>query len=298
MIFETHAHYDDAAFDNDREALLLSMEQNGIGPIVNVGADLESCETTLALSRKYPFIYAALGVHPSGTAELNEETLKRLTVLIHENKIRKCDKKSCNNGASINRSGNGSTNNRVNVNDSNNSSNDCPSGKVVAVGEIGLDYYWDEPAREIQKKWFEKQLLMAGELQLPVIIHSREAAKDTYDIIKAFCAKKQGGIIHCYSYSKELAREYLNDGFLFGIGGVVTFQNAKKLKEAVEYLPLENIVLETDCPYLAPVPNRGRRNSSLNLPYIVQEISRIKGIEKERVIEITRNNAEKLFFHS
>lgn len=258
MIFETHAHYDDEAFNEDRNELLLSMEKNGIGTIVNIGADIESCKTTLELSRKYPFIYAALGVHPSGTGELNEELLTWLSGVIRENTVK-------------------------------------TGGKTVAVGEIGLDYYWNEPEKEVQKKWFERQLAMAKEVELPVVIHSREAAKDTYDIMKALHAEETGGIVHCYSYSKELARDFLNMGFLFGIGGVVTFQNAKKLKEVVEYLPMESIVLETDSPYLAPVPNRGKRNSSLNLPYVVQEISKIKGIEEERIIEITEANAGKLF---
>lgn len=258
MIFETHAHYDDEAFNEDRNELLLSMEKNGIGTIVNIGADIESCKTTLELSRKYPFIYAALGVHPSGTGELNEELLTWLSGIIRENTVK-------------------------------------AGGKVAAVGEIGLDYYWNEPEKEVQKKWFERQLEMAKEAELPIVIHSREAAKDTYDIMKAFHAEETGGIVHCYSYSKELARNFLNMGFLFGIGGVVTFQNAKKLKEVVEYLPMESIVLETDSPYLAPVPNRGKRNSSLNLPYVVQEISKIKGIEEERIIEITEVNAGKLF---
>lgn len=258
MIFETHAHYDDEAFNEDRNELLLSMEKNGIGTIVNIGADIESCKTTLELSRKYPFIYAALGVHPSGTGELNEELLTWLSGIIRENTVK-------------------------------------AGGKVAAVGEIGLDYYWNEPEKKVQKKWFERQLEMAKEAELPIVIHSREAAKDTYDIMKAFHAEETGGIVHCYSYSKELARNFLNMGFLFGIGGVVTFQNAKKLKEVVEYLPMESIVLETDSPYLAPVPNRGKRNSSLNLPYVVQEISKIKGIEEERIIEITEVNAGKLF---
>lgn len=258
MIFETHAHYDDEAFQEDRNELLLSMEKSGIGAIVNVGADIESCKTTLELSRRYSFIYAALGVHPSSTDELNEELLMWLSDVIRKNTVK-------------------------------------TGGKIVAVGEIGLDYYWNEPEREIQKNWFERQLEMAKEVKLPLVIHSREAAKDTYDIMKALHAEETGGILHCYSYSKELARDFLNMGFLFGIGGVVTFKNAKKLKEVVEYLPAESIVLETDSPYLAPVPNRGKRNSSLNLSYVVKEISKIKGIEEERIIEITEANARRLF---
>lgn len=261
MIFDTHAHYDDEAFDEDRKALLLSMKENGVGTIVNVGADIESSKMSLALSEEYSFIYAALGVHPSGTKELNEDQMEWLkkTALAY----------SAQNG-----------------------------GKVVAIGEIGLDYYWndeDEPDKTVQKKWFERQIVLAKEVGLPIIIHSREAAKDTCEIVKAKQAGENGGIVHCYSYSKELARDFLDMDFSFGIGGVVTFKNSRKLKEVVEYLPIDRILLETDCPYLSPVPNRGKRNSSLNLPYVVQTISEIKGIEPERVVEITQDNARKLF---
>ncbi len=171
----------------------------------------------------------------------------------------------------------------------------CRQNKIVAVGEIGLDYYWDEPGRDIQKKWFARQLQAAHELDLPVIIHSRDAAQDTYDIMKAERAQDLKGVIHCFSYSKETARDYLNMGYYFGIGGVVTFSNAKKLKEAVSYIPMENILLETDSPYLAPVPNRGKRNTSLNLSYIAAEIAAIKGMDYEKVIETTSSNAKKLF---
>ena len=167
--------------------------------------------------------------------------------------------------------------------------------KVVAVGEIGLDYYWDEPDREIQKHWFVRQLRLAREVGLPVVIHSRDAAKDTLDIMKEQRAGDMGGVIHCFSYGVELAREYLSMGFYIGVGGVLTFKNAKKLKEVVEYMPMERLVLETDCPYLAPVPFRGKRNSSLNLPYVVQAVSQIKRIPEEEVIRITNENAKKLY---
>ncbi|MGN0377348.1 MAG: TatD family hydrolase [Suilimivivens sp.] len=261
MIFDTHAHYDDEAFDEDRKELLSRMKENGIGTIVNVGASIESSKKALDLSGEYPFIYAALGVHPSETEELNDDLIGWIKETAFSHSVK--------NG-----------------------------GKVVAIGEIGLDYYWndeDEPDKNIQKKWFERQIALAKEVKLPVIIHSREAAKDTYDIMAALKAGENGGIVHCYSYSKELARDFLNMGFSFGIGGVVTFKNSRKLKEVVEYLPIEDILLETDCPYLAPVPNRGKRNSSLNLPYVVQAIGEIKGMEEEQVIEITERNAKRLF---
>ena len=251
-IFESHAHYDDEAFDEDRETLLKFLPENGIDVVINVGASLDSCRTTIELMEKYPFIYGAIGIHPSETAQLDEDSFRWL---------REC----------------------------------CDIDKVVSVGEIGLDYHYSEPESSIQKKWFERQLELAREVKLPVIIHSREAAKDTLDMMKALRAGDMGGVIHCYSYTKEMAREYLNMDYYFGIGGVITFANAKKLKEAVEYIPMDKILLETDSPYLAPEPNRGKRNSSLNLPYIAETIAALKGISYEEVLAITHENAEKLF---
>ena len=252
MIFESHAHYDDEAFQEDREELLTSLAAHGIGTVINVGASLESCRHTLRLMEQYPFVYGAMGVHPSETAELTEDSIVWLQA-------------------------------------------QCSLDKVVAVGEIGLDYYWKEPEGSVQKKWFERQLEMAREVKLPVIIHSRDAAKDTLDMMRALHAEEVGGVVHCYSYTKEMAREYLKMDFYFGIGGVITFKNAKKLKEAVEWIPMERILLETDSPYLSPEPNRGKRNSSLNLPYIAEEIAKIKGITYEEVVEITGKNADRLF---
>ena len=167
--------------------------------------------------------------------------------------------------------------------------------KVVAIGEIGLDYYWDEPEREIQKHWFSAQLEVAKKTGLPVIIHSRDAAKDTLDIMKVEHNGATGGVIHCFSYGVEMAREYLNMGYYIGIGGVLTFKNAKKLIEVAEYAPLDRIVLETDCPYLAPVPNRGKRNFSGNLPYVVEKLAEIKGVSKEEIIRETAKNARALY---
>lgn len=167
--------------------------------------------------------------------------------------------------------------------------------KIVAVGEIGLDYYWKEPEREIQKKWFEKQFMLAKELNLPVVIHSRDAAKDTLDYLKSMKTPDALGEIHCFSYGKDMAREFLNLGYYLGIGGVITFQNAKTLKEVVEYVPLDRILLETDCPYLAPNPYRGKRNSSLYLPFVVEEIAKIKQVSYEEVVSVTTQNALQLF---
>ena len=167
--------------------------------------------------------------------------------------------------------------------------------KCVAVGEIGLDYYWDEPERDIQKKWFVTQLALARDLKKPVNIHSRDAAADTLDIMKAEKAEDMGGIIHCFSYGVEMAREYLDMGFYIGVGGVVTFKNGRKLKEVVEYAPLDRIVLETDCPYLAPEPFRGHRNQSGYIDLVAEKIAEIKNVTKDEVIEATRNNALRVY---
>lgn len=166
--------------------------------------------------------------------------------------------------------------------------------KIVAVGEIGLDYYWDKESHDLQKKWFVRQLELAREKGMPVMIHSREAAADTMEIMKEH-AQGMNAVIHCYSYSAEMAREYVKMGYYIGVGGVVTFKNAKKLKQVVESIPLESIVLETDCPYLAPVPYRGKRNCSLYLPYVAEEIAKIKGVTAEEVVRQTEENARKLY---
>ena len=252
MIFDTHAHYNDEAFDEDRDELLKSLPENGVELVVNVGANLSSTEESIALAEQYGFIYAAAGVHPSDSGELTEDNL----CLLESRTTHK---------------------------------------KVVAIGEIGLDYYWDEPDRQIQKEWFARQIQLAKKCGLPIVVHSRDAAKDTLDILKAEKANEAGGIIHCFSYGTEMAREFLNLGFYLGIGGVLTFKNAKKLKEVAAYAPLDRIVLETDCPYMAPVPNRGKRNSSLNLPYVAEELSRIKGAEREEIERITFENGKKLY---
>ena len=166
--------------------------------------------------------------------------------------------------------------------------------KIVAVGEIGLDYYWDKENHDVQKHWFIRQLDMAREKQMPVIIHSREAAADTMDIMKQH-ASGMKAVIHCYSYSAEMGKEYVKMGYYIGVGGVVTFKNAKKLKQVVQEIPLERILLETDCPYLAPVPFRGKRNSSLNLPYVAEAIAELKGTTAEEVIQQTEKNARELY---
>ena len=251
-IFDTHAHYDDEDFDADRYELLESMKEHGVGTIVNIGASMHSCKTTLALAEKYPFVYGALGVHPSDCGTMTEEDIQWIKA---------------------------------------NAANE----KIVAIGEIGLDYYWDNVERDVQKKWFVRQLEIAKETGLPVIIHSRDAAQDTLEIMKAEHKDTTGGVIHCFSYGVEMAREYLNMDYFIGVGGVLTFKNGKKLKEVVEYAPMDKLVLETDCPYLAPVPYRGKRNSSLYLTHVVEEMAAIKGMSVEDVIRVTAENAKRLY---
>lgn len=252
MIFESHAHYEDQQFDEDRETLLQGFLEHNIGTVVNVGSSMRTCQETLNLVNQYAFIYGSIGVHPEESDELDEKKMEWLKVTTNHQKI-------------------------------------------VAIGEIGLDYYWDEPARQIQKKWFKKQIALAREVQLPMIIHSRDAAQDTLDLLKEQDAKNIGGVIHCFSYGVEVAQEFLKMDFYIGVGGVVTFKNAKKLKEVVEAVPIEKILLETDSPYLAPMPNRGQRNSSLNLIYIAEKIAEIKGLTTDEVIEKTEKNAKQMY---
>lgn len=252
MIFDTHAHYDDEAFDEDREELFSSAREKGIECIVNVGASLASLQKILEMAERYPFIYGAVGIHPSETGELTYKDMEQLRGLAGRE-------------------------------------------KMVAIGEIGLDYHWSEPDKETQKKWFREQLKLAGEMKLPVIIHSRDAAADTLEILKEWDSHKVRGVIHCFSYSWEIAKEYLSMDYYFGIGGVLTFHNAKKLKEAVLQIPMERILLETDCPYLAPEPYRGKRNQSEYIYYVADKLAELKNLSREKVLETTNKNA-KIFY--
>lgn len=250
MIFESHAHYDDERFNEDRGQLLERLPEEGVQYVLNVAADMSSVHSTVALTKAYDYIYGAVGVHPH---DVKDMTLDDLRV------IEDCTKED----------------------------------KVVAIGEIGLDYYYDFSPKEAQHLWFKKQLELAKRLGLPVIIHSRDAAQETYDIIRE--SGVRDGVIHCYSGSAMMAKEYVKMGFYIGIGGVVTFKKADKLKEVVQEVPMEHLLIETDSPYLAPVPNRGKRNDSRNLVYIAEEIGKIKGLSAPEVIKCTNENACRLF---
>jgi len=250
MYFESHAHYDDEKFDGDRFELLDKLNNAGIDYIINVGADMDSSLKSIELSKKYPYIYAAVGIHPHDAENMKDDDIYTLEKY-------------------------------------------CENKKVVAVGEIGLDYYYDFSPREKQRQCFEKQLRLARKVDKPVIIHSRQAAQECFDIIKSSGVTR--GVIHAFSGSLQMAKDYINMGFLIGVGGIVTFKDSKKLKEVVENIPIDKILIETDSPYLSPVPNRGKRNNSQNLIYIVKEIAHIKQINEDFVSEKTKKNAMSLF---
>ena len=251
-IFDTHAHYDDEAFDDDREELLEKLQEAGVKQIVNIGCSMENSRENVGFVKQFDFMYGTVGVHPNDVDALRDKDIDELAGLSQKDKI-------------------------------------------LGIGEIGLDYYYDDISRDCQKKWFARQLNMAKAVNLPVIIHSREAAQETLDIMKAEKAGDTGGVIHCFSYGVEMAREYLNMGYYIGVGGVVTFKNGRKLKEVVQYAPLDRIVLETDAPYLAPTPFRGKRNNSSYLSFVAEEIARIKNVDVDRIYEVTFQNGKKLY---
>lgn len=248
-IFDTHAHYDDERFSEDRDELLSSLFKQSVSHIINCGCDLKSSLTTIALAEKYPQLYAAIGVHAHEASECTPEDLAEIKKLYSHS-------------------------------------------KVVAVGEIGLDYYYDFSPRDRQIEVFTEQVKLANDLDLPVIIHDREAHEDTWNLLKKYTPK---GIVHCFSGSVEMARDIVSLGMHIGLGGAVTFKNAKKPVEVAKYVPLEYLVLETDCPYMSPVPFRGKRNDSSLIKYTAEFISELKGISTQELLDITSENADKLF---
>ena len=251
LIFDTHAHYDDEAFDADREALLASMPEHGVGRILDPGCDLESSRRAVELARTYPHVYAAVGWHPENCAPYTEDSLDALRAWARE-------------------------------------------PKVVAIGEIGLDYYWEQnPPRELQQRVLRDQLALAQELDLPVIVHDREAHADSLAIVQEFPAVR--GVFHCFSGSVEMARELLKRGWYLGFDGPITYKNARKALEVLQMCPLERMVIETDSPYLTPVPNRGRRNDSSTLKYVIDKIAEVKGVSASEVERATFENGKKLY---
>ena len=251
MLFDTHAHMDDRAFDEDREALLSRLPEEGIGLLMNPGCSLASSRAACALAGNYDYIYAAVGSHPDAAAEVCPEVLEQYRVLIRENP------------------------------------------KVRAIGEIGLDYHYEDIPREIQKEAFRAQMALAAELNLPVIVHEREAHGDGMAIVREFPTVT--GVFHCYSGSLEMARELISLGWYIGFSGVLTFKNARKALEVAAALPLERIVLETDCPYMSPEPFRGKRNDPGKLYRMAQALAALRGLSEEAVQRVTLENGRRLY---
>ncbi|MCD7722870.1 MAG: TatD family hydrolase [Clostridiales bacterium] len=248
-IFDSHAHYDDPAFDPDRDELLTSLPENGVCAVISCGCDLKSCEANMRLAQKYEFVFFAAGFHPESLAGAALSDISKIEkYLNHE--------------------------------------------KCVAIGEIGLDYHYMAAAKDVQKEFFMRQLFLAKELDMPVIIHDREAHGDTLEIIKQI---KPGGVLHCFSGSRETANEIIKAGMYIGVGGSSTFKNAKKTLEVAAALPLERLLLETDCPYLAPVPFRGRRNDSSLIAYVAENLGRARNMPAQEIIDIAAENARRLF---
>jgi TatD DNase family protein len=252
MLFDSHAHYDDERFDKDRHEVISMAHRDGVACILNASSDMASIKESISLSREYPFIYAAVGIHPHSVSDMDENTVSKIADF-------------------------------------------AGNPKVVAIGEIGLDYYYDYSPRELQKKWFARQINLARELKLPIIVHSRDAHEDTLRLIKDEAAKDVGGVFHCYTGSVEMARELLDLNFYIGVGGAVTFKNARKLLDVVRFIPEDRLLIETDCPYMTPEPYRGMRNDSRYVRLVAQKIAELRNIPFDRIVEITAKNARTLF---
>jgi TatD DNase family protein len=249
FIFDTHAHYNDKAFNEDRANLLDSFSESGILGVINCGTNIEESKKSIQLAENYDFVYCAVGFHPEDISTANENYLSEIKELaMHE--------------------------------------------KCVAIGEIGLDYYWVKDNKEEQKRFFTEQLALANELSLPVIIHSRDAHADTLEILKKHRPK---GVLHCFSGSVEVMNEALKLGLYIGLGGAVTFKNARVPLEVAKSVPLERLLLETDCPYMTPVPFRGKRNQSTYISYVAEKIAEVKNLTKEEILTAANNNARNLF---
>ena len=251
MLFDSHAHYNDERFNDDRDELLLTMQENNVGLIMNSCSDTEEIPDIISLCQSYDFIYGSVGVHPHCVEHMTNGDMDLLKKYSKHQKIK-------------------------------------------AIGEIGLDYYYDNSPRDKQREWFSKQLDLAVELDMPIVIHDRDAHGDCMDILRGYKGKIRGEF-HCYAGSKEMAKEILDWGMYLAMGGALTFKNSVRPREVAEYVPMDRILIETDCPYLTPVPHRGKRNSSLYIHYVAKEIARLKGIDEKTVEDMTFENAKKMF---
>ena len=250
MLFDTHAHLNDPAFDPDREELMAGLAEKGVGLVMNAGCSLESSRDIVAMTERWPWLYGSVGSHPDSADEVNEEVIEEYRKL-------------------------------------------CRHEKIKAIGEIGLDYYYEDIPREIQKNAFRMQMALAKELNMPVIVHEREAHDDGMRIVKEFPGVT--GVFHCYSGSAEMARQLVNMGWYIGFTGVLTFKNARKAVETAASIPLDRIVLETDCPFMAPEPFRGKRNDPGYLPKMAEKLAQIRGISVDEAVAATTENAKRLY---
>ena len=248
MFFDTHAHLDDEQFSADADEVICGLNAAGIGMYANIGSDVESSKKSLEFAEKYPFVYAAVGIHPEFAAQTTEKDIEEIARL-------------------------------------------AAHPKAVAIGEIGLDYHYDNVDKNLQKKVFQKQIELAKKYNKTIVIHSRDAAQDTLDILKKSSITNNKVVMHCYSYSKEMAYEFIKMNIKLGIGGVLTFKNAHKLKDIVEELSLNNFLLETDSPYLTPEPHRGEKNEPCNVIYVAKKIAELKNLPLDEVLEVTTSNA-------
>lgn len=248
-IFDTHSHYDDDQFDNDRFSLLSSLGEKGVNKVVSCGCDISSSKLNQMLAQKFDSYYFAAGFHPENLEGFEKKDLDEIADIAKDQ-------------------------------------------KCVAIGEIGLDYHWMSSTKEKQIEFFKNQILLANDLDMPVIVHDREAHGDTLDALREL---KPKGVLHCFSGSKEMAKEIIKLGMYIGLNGVVTFKNARKSLEVVKEIPLDRLVLETDCPYLAPEPHRGKRNDSTYIPFIAQRIGEVLNMDAQQILDITNQNAHKLY---